>query len=200
MIEEWSIVPGDPNKHFYGTEVTSLKASSISDYWRWAFSDFLGNTHRGIIAEYIVAKALRDPRPAANSWEPVDVILPDGQTIEVKSSGYVQNWYQTRPSRISFNIKSKLAWNPSTNDYDGPPKRHADMYVFCLHKEMDRERVDPFDLNQWEFYVVKTVDLNSLYPTAKSVSLASIQSIALAISVETLNQEVKRLSLQLAGK
>ena len=34
---------------------------SVLDFWRWSASDLVGNTARGILAEYIAARALEIP-------------------------------------------------------------------------------------------------------------------------------------------
>ncbi len=34
---------------------TTLASSTIKDFWQWAYSDLVGNTDRGTLAEYIVA-------------------------------------------------------------------------------------------------------------------------------------------------
>ena len=31
---------------------------TLADFWAWAWSDLLGNTERGVLAEFIVAAAL----------------------------------------------------------------------------------------------------------------------------------------------
>ncbi|GAB3055164.1 hypothetical protein [Virgibacillus ainsalahensis] len=31
--------------------------ASVSDFWRWAYSDMLSNTNRGILAEFLVGHA-----------------------------------------------------------------------------------------------------------------------------------------------
>lgn len=45
-----------------GTEPFRVNSSSapfsLIDYWRWAHSDLVVNTERGVLAEFIVARAL----------------------------------------------------------------------------------------------------------------------------------------------
>ena len=36
------------------TGLNGEKLSTLSEYWSWAHSDLLGNTERGIFAEYLV--------------------------------------------------------------------------------------------------------------------------------------------------
>ena len=49
--------PLNPSEKFAGSEDTTLADRTILDYWQWGFSDIVGNTERGILAEYIVAMA-----------------------------------------------------------------------------------------------------------------------------------------------
>jgi len=37
---------------------THSSTSTILDFWRWAYSDLIDNTSRGIFAEWLVAQAL----------------------------------------------------------------------------------------------------------------------------------------------
>jgi hypothetical protein len=37
---------------------------SVSDFWRWAGSDLLGNRMRGLVAEYLVLRAVE-----GTAWE-----------------------------------------------------------------------------------------------------------------------------------
>lgn len=46
-----------------GNEAFTLHGSNTSiilqDFWRWAYSDLLNNTHRGVLAEFLVHSALK---------------------------------------------------------------------------------------------------------------------------------------------
>ena len=42
--------------------------------------------------------------------------------------------------------------------------RHSDVYVFCLLAyKGDKRMLDPLDLSQWEFYVVKTSEIDRIF-------------------------------------
>lgn len=60
-------------------------------------SDLRTNNVRGYVAEFLVAQAV-GADAARVEWDPWDVAAPDGTRIEVKSSGYLQAWAQTRLS------------------------------------------------------------------------------------------------------
>ena len=48
------------------------------------------------------------------------------------------------------------------------------MYVFCLLKGKDRESIDPLDVEQWEFYVLSTSELDRIVPTQKTIRLGPL--------------------------
>lgn len=82
-------VPHTGKEHI--TDEKGNPVSSLLDFWRWAHSDLMGNAERGILAEYLVACALNIPRNVRGLWDRYDLITPEGITIEVKSSGYLQS-------------------------------------------------------------------------------------------------------------
>lgn len=41
---------------------------TLRDFWSWAYSDLVGNTERGKLAEYIVAMALNITQDVSISW------------------------------------------------------------------------------------------------------------------------------------
>ena len=48
----------------------------LNDFWRWQSSDLLNNTLRGVLAEFIVAKALGiDTNGPRVDWEPFDLLF-----------------------------------------------------------------------------------------------------------------------------
>ena len=81
---------------------------TIFNFWRWAYSDLLDNAARGVLAEFLVANALKqtnnEPR---HEWVATDVCLENGLEVEVKSAAYAQTWAQEAPSKISFDIAPK---------------------------------------------------------------------------------------------
>ena len=97
-----------------GNEPFTLHGSDTSillqDFWRWAYSDLLNNTHRGVLAEFLVHSALEAKDVARADWLPFDLTSPSGLRIEVKSSAYLQAWTPEDVfSQISFDIAKKFA-------------------------------------------------------------------------------------------
>ena len=123
-------VPHTGKEHI--TDEKGNPVSSLLDFWRWAHSDLMGNAERGILAEYLVACALDIPRNVRGLWDRYDLITPEGITIEVKSSGYLQSWGQEHLSTISFGIAPTLGWDDKTNTYETESKRQAQVYMYSV--------------------------------------------------------------------
>ncbi len=161
------------------TGSTKAPHMTLLDYWQWSGSDLLGNINRGVLAEYIVAGALGLIQDRTRKeWLAWDLVTDTGTKIEVKSAAYVQSWNpEGKLSRISFSIREARRWDENTNELSEYSRRHADVYVFCLLGEKSREKINPLDLSQWEFYVVPTLLLEETCPKAKSISLDSLRKL-----------------------
>lgn len=146
------------------------------DFQAWAYDDLLTNTTRGVLAEYIVAKALGVHNTKRLEWDKHDLQFGD-IGVEVKSAAYVQTWEQTRISNISFGIRPAKGWDARTNVYATDSKRSADVYVFCLLEGEDRERIDPLEMAQWTFYVLPTSELNRQVPEQKTIGLGRLKAL-----------------------
>ena len=146
----------------------------LFSFWKWAYSDLLANTARGILAEYIVKMALKDQSKSRVEWDNYDILTPKGSKIEVKSSAYIQRWKQKRLSTISFSIEPTANWDEKTGMYKQIKSRDTDYYIFCLLHHQDRLTMDPLNLSQWTFYVLSTDVLNHHKPHQKSISLSPL--------------------------
>ena len=145
------------------------------EFLAWAYDDLLANTTRGVLAEYIVAKALGTLDTKRVEWDKYDLRV-DGIGVEVKSAAYVQSW-ETRPSTISFDISPTIGWDASTNTYADNAKRSAAVYVFCLLEGEDRKKIDPLNVAQWTFYVLSTSELDRQVPTQKTIRLGALKAL-----------------------
>ena len=90
--------------------------SSLIDFWRWAYSDLIGNAERGALAEYIVACALGINHAERISWDKYDLVTKEGIAVEVKTSGYLQTWEQKTLSKLVFGIQPTYGWNSKSNE------------------------------------------------------------------------------------
>ena len=151
-----------------------LLEQTLLDFWRWASSDLVSNTLRGVFAEYLVASALGLTATCRVEWEAFDLETPNGLRIEVKSAAYLQSWQQKALSEITFSIQPTRAWSDATSSHADEPKRQADIYIFCLLHHQDKATVDPLDMNQWTFYLLAASVLDAKLPMQKSISLASL--------------------------
>lgn len=151
---------------------------SLEEFWQWAYSDIIGNTLRGILAEYIVAKALGLTEKVRIEWDAFDLLTEKGLKIEIKSSSYIQSWYQKKYSEITFSIRKTKYWDENTNVQAQESKRQADIYVFCLLKHKVQETLNPLDLNQWDFYILPTSVIDKEMRDSKQITLKKLMSLA----------------------
>ncbi|MFE0424321.1 hypothetical protein [Streptomyces sp. NPDC058953] len=149
----------------------------LGDFWQWACSDLVGNTMRGVLAEYIVGTALGSLDGTRLEWDTVDVRTPEGCRVEVKSAAYLQSWAQKTLSKISFSIAPATGWDASTGTMSSKILRRSDVYVFSLLHHQDKQTLDPLDLTQWTFYVLPTRVLDERCPTQKTISLPGLQRL-----------------------
>jgi hypothetical protein len=146
-------------------------------FWRWSASDVVSNATRGRLAEYIIANAIGADGDVRDEWAAYDLLDPRGISIEVKSAAYIQSWHQKRFSTISFNYPKTHAWDPETNRQSGVKCRQAEVYVFSLLAHQDQATLDPFDVSQWEFYVVPTAVLDARTRSQHSITLKSLRAL-----------------------
>jgi hypothetical protein len=163
----------------------------IQSFWQWGFSDLLSNSLRGVLAEFLVAQALGlDLAMPRDEWGSYDLVLPDGRKIEVKASGYLQSWHQDQLSKVVFDIKPTLAWDPATNKFEKRKKRQSDIYIFALLQSKDKTRVDPMDLDQWAFYILPTQILDQKMGEKKSVSLKQLEALTSPVQFGHLRDQI----------
>lgn len=164
-------------------------SATIGDFWQWAYSDILSNRNRGIFAEYLVGVTLGVVNTPRAEWDAADLCYRE-KKIEVKASAFCQSWSQKNLSKIIFSIRKAIFWNPATAEFEGGPTRCAHIYVFCLYSEQDCAKANPLDVPAWEFYVVPIEALNRLFGKAKSISLASLKTLATSCNLEGLKARI----------
>ena len=169
---------------------------TLRDYWQWSGSDLVSNVERGVLAEFLVASALKLTKKPREEWGAFDLAVPGYGKIEVKSAAYIQSWEQKEYSRISFDVaRRKFLWSPETGEYEkqGSPQRVADVYVFCLLKHKCQETIDPLNMEQWEFYIVSRSQLDgSDWKENKRIGLKSLTCLTEAIPYIDLKREVRK--------
>ncbi|HAS8250502.1 TPA: hypothetical protein I7673_21730 [Vibrio vulnificus] len=172
--------------------------TNLLEFWRWSYSNIMYNTIRGDLAEFIVFKALENELDTKfystrRDGDVCDFQFGKGIFVEVKSAAYIQAWEQKEFSPIEFDIRER-------GDYDfetGKPnnsvkKRWANVYVFALLKEQNREHVDPTQLSQWEFWVANTADITQIRGSKQKLSYSMLADVkAKKSTFETLASDVK---------
>jgi hypothetical protein len=139
---------------------------SLIDFWSWNQSDLIENRTRGILAEYIVKKALEIKSNDRIEWDDYDIITETGVKIEIKSAAYIQTWEQTKYSNISFDISV----NKRSNS-----ERKSDFYLFCLLDCKTQNNINPLNLEQWTFFVVETIEINNVLQSQSTITLNSLK-------------------------
>ncbi|MDD4353583.1 MAG: hypothetical protein PHN56_03940 [Candidatus Nanoarchaeia archaeon] len=169
---------------------------SLLDFWKWSVSDILSNATRGKLAEFIVATALDiDLKIPRNEWQAYDLITKNKIKLEIKSSAYLQSWFQKKYSNIIFSIKESKEWDSKTNMLSKESKRQADVYVFCFLNHKDKKTVNPLDLNQWEFYILSTKEVNNYKRSKLSINLESLKKLTNPIDYENIKNEIDKKAL-----
>ncbi|NVN95906.1 MAG: hypothetical protein HXX18_11540 [Bacteroidetes bacterium] len=164
---------------------------SVLDFWRWSTSDILANTIRGGFAEFIVATATNiDLTVLRDEWSAYDLKTPEGIKLEIKSSAFIQSWFQRTLSAISFSTKPALYWDSFTNKQADIKQRHADVYVFCLLHHTEKLTIDPLNINHWEFYVLATQQLNEYKRSQHSITLKSLRGLISVVPYDKLKETI----------
>ena len=151
----------------------------------------LMNTHRAIVAEAIVARALGDCwRHCAADWHAFDFERADGVALEVKQSAAKQSWTKNgdKPSKVRFDIaERKRAY---LNDrWINIRKRWANIYVFA-YQPCTTADTDHRDPHQWLFYVARESDL----PIQNSLSLNRVIQFSRPSNFDDLDKIVNSVS------
>ena len=164
--------------------------ASVLQFWQWAYSDLVSNATRGVLAEFIVSKALGCAGGVRDAWDASDLLTPENVRIEVKTSAYLQSWAHERESRICFSIRPSRAWSADTNALEAEVRRQAHVYVFCLLEHKDKPTLNPLDLRQWKFFVVPASTLNERRPEQRTLSLKTLKSFGAETTYEGLRTAV----------
>jgi len=171
----------------------------INGFQKWATGNLVDNRNRGIFAEWMVGEALGCIKPKAFrvEWDSFDLLYGDLK-VEVKASGYSQTWNPHEATVPKFTISgSKWTWltELEAKNFDlrgvehekrrsgiwiknNPPKRVADVYVFCLHKPLPATITNVKNPRKWTFWVVATRTLDEVLGDQKTLGLKKLDSLA----------------------
>jgi len=149
----------------------------IQEFWRWMGSDLVCNAMRGVLAEFIVARALGIEGGVRIEWDACDFTTPSGVRVEVKSAAYCQTWMQRRLSPIGFDIAPKWPDNIPASELSDRARRAADVYVFCILHHREKATIDPTQLDQWTFLVLSARVLDAQVPAQKRIALSTLRKL-----------------------
>jgi hypothetical protein len=162
-------------------EIGKPQGFNLIDFWRWSASDLITNTARGVLAEFIVAKALGIANGVRSDWGAYDLEMPTSGKIlkiEVKSKAYLQSWEQDKlVENPLFVVKKSKPLDSDQGKYVGEPIRQSDIYVFALLAEKEKTKLDPLDIGQWNFYVLHSSVLNGRTRSQHSITLKSLEAL-----------------------
>lgn len=185
------VTPKTGNEHLTYNERSI--GYSLLEFWQWGISDILSNVTRGRFAEFIVLTAVGiNSTKVRNEWDAFDIETENGIRIEVKSAAYIQSWGQKDFSTISFSIKKSKHWDTNNGTSKDKPKRHADLYIFCLLKMKDQNIIDPLKLEQWEFYILPTFRLDNYQRSQTSITLHSLLKLTEAVNYAGLKNKIEK--------
>jgi len=189
-LDRVTATPKSGNERF--THGAGELSFDLLSFWRWSASDLLSNATRGILAEYLVARALGvGEESVRDEWAPYDLTTPDGVKVEVKSAAFLQSWHQDQPSRVSFVVPKTRAWDASTNRLSEELARQADVYVFALLAHQDKKAINPMDISQWCFYVLPTFVLDARTRSQHSITLPTLSNLCeISVPFDELSRAV----------
>ena len=116
-----------------------------------------------------------------------------GLTIEVKASGLSQSWNPRNRSTPSLGIAPrKMAWDAATDAWESfdPPRRAADVYVFCLHQAVPAVNENVADPARWTFWVIPTERLDYRLGAQQTVRVSTLNSLAAPVGWSELRDIV----------
>lgn len=164
-----------------GDEALSERVT-VRDFWRWIGSDLVGNTTRGLFAEYLVGLAVgtftgSEADSVRDEWGAYDLETPEGVKLEVKSSAFLQSWWQEKEAVPRFGIARTQAWDDATGQSSEEKARWSDVYVFCLLHHRSKATLNPLDIGQWTFLVLGTAVLDERVGGQGSIGLTRLRKL-----------------------
>ncbi len=150
-MELLPIVP-PPVAPLEGGERFSGLDADVGEFWRFAMSDLKANTVRGLLAEFLISRAV-GLHESLNAWGERDLVW-EGITINVKSSAYLQAWPQRSLSKVAFSGLYQRANSAETNTVRESPDYHSDVYAVAAQTSTTHQDYNRLDVTLWDFYVL----------------------------------------------
>lgn len=173
MEPPW-LQPPEPGR-LTGQEPIDGAGVSVADFWAWSLSDLRTNTVRSLLAEFLVAHAVGAVTRPRVEWDSFDVLMPNGDRLEVKAGAYLQAWEQPRLSAVTFSGLSSRTWSPR-DGYSAERTYNAQAYVFAVVTATDHASYDPLRVDQWSFWVLPRDVLAAT--GQRSIRLSRVRTLA----------------------
>jgi hypothetical protein len=170
---------------------------TATEFRAWVLSDLQSPTTRALVAEYAVRCAVEGEPGPIMDWDAADIRTPRG-SIEVKSTSMPKN--RTAIFEIE---RKKNGWDATNNAWFelDPTRRHADIYVLCLHMELNAAVADSLDMRQWRFFVVRSSVLDREFGlAAKTVNVNRISRLVPPIIYGELGAAVAACFAEIQGQ
>ena len=172
---------------YLGFEKIRGSDTKISDFWKWACSDIIIPSNRNDYALFLVANALELDKMPRIHWENSDLRYRK-KKIALKTAAYVEHWKQKRPKRLSFDISPKKGVDAPTEETLTFRNRYPEIYIFAVLNEKDLKKIDVLDLDQWDFYVVRTEQLDEHHYDTRKLGIRALQKLATGVHHSRLKQ------------
>jgi hypothetical protein len=147
---------------------------------------------RSILAEYLVALALGRAGERRRPGDGCDVVTESGLRVEVKASGYLQNWSQRAHSKPAFGRVAGRTWDAAADVFGAHREIRADVFVFAVQTCLDPDLYDALEVSQWEFYVVPGAEVERY--GYRSVGLPWVRKRAEAVAFDGLGAAIEACS------
>lgn len=164
----------------------------ILDFWKSKYSNIFNMQE--VIAEFIVERAL-EIRKAQNTdyWTLYDILYRNCR-IEIKETGYYHSWNEEGKVSMQrmFGI-TKANSNYESSEEENKYERQNDIYVFCLNTGTTKATSNPINLNNWEFYIVPTSEINEKCGNNKKISLERVRKMTQKKSFGELKNTIDKI-------
>ena len=171
-----------------------ISAEQLETFRRWALGNLVENRNRGLFAEWLVGTALGVVEQERLEWDEADLRYQD-RLIEVKASGRGQAWPQDKPSTPTFDIRQRTrSWNAQTDTVEefDPPRRVADLYVFCLHQAYPATNDNVADPDEWAFWIVSTETIDAELDAQRTIGLSRLNQLTDPVTWHELSNNIDR--------
>lgn len=162
---------------------------SLLDLWQSKYSNIYNMQE--VIAEFIVEKALGiDKTQNTDYWTLYDILYRDYR-IEIKQTSYYHPWNE----KGKISKVRRFGITMANSNYETPEKenkfeRQNDIYVFCLNTGESKVTSNPMNLNNWEFYIVRTKTINEQCGNNKTIGINKVRKISKQVTYDKIKETI----------